>query len=1040
MNFATWSLRNPIPAILLFVLLTLAGLYGFRQLPIQALPDMDLPSVNVTLAQPGAAPAQLETEVARKVEDSLARISGLRHTRTTITDGQVQIQAEFALEKSLSDALIETKDAVDRVRSDLPTELLQPAVSAQTVSGSPILTYSISSQTMDEVALSWFVDDTLSKVLVNVPGVGRVQRLGGVQREIRVDVDPVQMNALGVTAADVSRALRRTQQDSSGGRGQLGGEEQSLRTVASVRQADELRAMPVILATGGKVRLDQVATVHDTSAERSQAALLDGKPVIGFTVQRTKGFDETRIAAGVTEALQQLQAEHTSLQVTPISGSVAYTLEQFDGSMAMLYEGAILAVLVVWLFLRDWRATLVAASALPLSILPAFAAMWWLGYSLNTLTLLALAVIVGILVDDAIVEIENIERHRRMGKSTMQATADAVNEIALAVIATTTTLVVVFVPTTLMGGVAGLFFKQFGWTAVIAVLASLMVARLITPIMAAKLLKPGTHATSQQDGPLMRRYLQLARWCLHHRGKTMAAAAAFFIGSMALLPFLPTGLVPPSDRGFTTITLELAPGSAINDTVAAAERVRAAVRELPGIQSVFTTVGAAESGSAVQVAEVRKGEITLVLSDRKERDVQSAIEQAVRRALEKVPGARFTVGGSGSGEQLQMILASDNASALKTTVDAFTRELRAGGLSGVRSTASLERPEIVVRPDLNRAADHGVSSAAIGELMRTATTGDFDSQLSKLSLDSRQINIRVRVPDAVRQDMAALASLRVASREGLVPLSSVATFAVESGPAQIDRYDRQRYVTVTADLGNRSLGEALAIAHGLPSVQNMAPGVSLMQSGDAEVAAELSSGLTLAIVTGILCMFCVLVLLFKDFFQPITILSAIPLSLGGAFIALLLMGSQLDVPSMIGLVMLMGIVTKNSILLVEYAVLARQERGLTVIDALLDACHKRARPIVMTTVAMIAGMLPIALGLGADASFRQPMAIAVIGGLVTSTLLSLVIVPAVFSYIHDFEAWLARRFKAPRSADGITDGPTNGIAPSGASFIEGGHP
>ena len=1038
MNFATWSLRNPIPAVLLFALLTLAGLYGFRQLPIQALPDMELPSVTVTLSQPGAAPAQLETEVARKVEDSLALVSGLRHTRTTITDGQVQIQAEFALEKSLSDALIETKDAVDRVRSDLPTDLLQPAVSAQTVSSSPILTYSISSQDMDEVALSWFVDDTLSKKLVDVPGVGRVQRLGGVQREIRVDVDPVQMNALGVTAADVSRALRRTQQDSSGGRGQLGGEEQSLRTVATVRQADELRAMPVILASGGKVRLDQVASVHDTAAERTQAALLDGKPVIGFTIQRTKGFDETRIAAGVTQALQELQAQHRSLQVTPISGSVAYTLEQFDGSMAMLYEGAILAVLVVWLFLRDWRATLVAASALPLSILPAFAAMWWLGYSLNTLTLLALAVIVGILVDDAIVEIENIERHRRLGKSTMQATADAVNEIALAVIATTATLVVVFVPTTLMGGVAGLFFKQFGWTAVIAVLASLMVARLITPVMAAKLLKPGTHTASERDGPLMRRYLRLASWCLHHRGKTMAAAAAFFIGSMALLPLLPTGLVPPSDRGFSTVTLELAPGSTLNDTVAIAERVREAVREVPGIQNIFTTVGAAESGGDAQVAEVRKGEITLVLSERKQRAGQSEIEQAVRGALEKVPGARFTVGG-GSGEQLQMILASDNPGALKTAVDAFTRELRAAGLSGVRSTASLERPEIVVRPDLNRAAEHGVSSAAIGELMRTATSGDFDAQLAKLNLDNRQIGIRVRVPDAVRQDMAALASLRVASRDGLVPLSSVATFAVESGPAQIDRYDRQRYVSVTAELGSRSLGEALAIAHGLPSVQTLAPGVSLIQTGDAEVAAELSSGLTLAIVTGILCMFCVLVLLFKDFFQPITILSAIPLSLGGAFIALLLMGSQLDVPSMIGLVMLMGIVTKNSILLVEYAVLARQERGLSVIDALLDACHKRARPIVMTTVAMIAGMLPIALGLGADASFRQPMAIAVIGGLLTSTLLSLVIVPAVFSYVHDFEAWLARRFKTPHAADDLADGPANGTTPSGASAPRGGH-
>lgn len=1015
MNFATWSLRNPIPAILLFALLTLAGLYGFRQLSIQELPDMELPTVNVVLSQPGAAPGQLETEVARKVEDSIARVSGLRHTRTTITDGQVQILAEFVLEKPLSAALIETKDAVDRVRSDLPQDLLQPAVSAKTESSSPILTYAISSQRMDETALSWFVDDTLSKALLEVPGVGRVQRLGGVQREIRVNVDPVQLKAQGVTAADVSRALRRTQQDSSGGRGQLGGAEQSLRTVATVRQAEELLAMPVTLTNGGKVRLDQVATVHDTHAERSQAALLDGKSVIGFSIHRTKGFDETRIAEGVTQVLDRLQAGDASVQVTPIWGSVSYTLEQFHGSMAMLYEGAILAVLVVWLFLRDWRATLVAASALPLSILPTFAVMWWLGYSLNTLTLLALAVVVGILVDDAIVEIENIERHRRMGKSTWQATADAVNEIALAVIATTVTLVVVFVPTTLMSGVPGLFFKQFGWTAVIAVLASLMVARLITPIMAARILKPGAPTASESDGRLMRRYLQLVRWSLHHRGTTMAAAGAFFLGSLALLPLLPTGLMPASDSGYTRVTLELAPGSALNDTLAATERVRAAVHDVPGIRSVFATAGSAESGGDVQAGDVRKAEITLALSDRAARAAQSDIEQAVRGALERVPGARFTVGGNEPGEQLSMILASDKPAALKAATDAFMRELRAAGLPGVRSTASLERPEIVVRPDLRRAAEYGVSTATIGETLRTTTSGDFDAQLSKLNLDNRQIGIRVRVPDAMRQDMDALAGLSVPGRDGLVPLSSVAALAVESGLAQIDRYDRRRYVTVTADLGGRSLGEALATARALPSVQNLSADVSLLQSGDAELAAELSSGLVLAIVTGILCMFCVLIVLFKDFFLPITILSAIPLSLGGAFVALLLMGSQLDVPSMIGLVMLMGIVTKNSILLVEYAVLARRERALSVTDALLDACHKRARPIVMTTVAMIAGMLPIALGWGADASFRQPMAIAVIGGLITSTLLSLVIVPSVFSYVHDFETWLGRRFNTQAS-------------------------
>jgi multidrug efflux pump subunit AcrB len=1011
MNFATWSLRNPIPAILLFALLSLAGLRGFQQLPVQSLPDLDLPTVNILLSQPGAAPAQLETEVARKVEDSLVSVQGLKHLSTSISDGMVHIKAEFILEKPLSDALIETKDAVDRVRSDLPSDLEQPAISAVTTGNGATLTYALASDRMDPQSLSWFIDDELSKALMAVPGVGRVARLGGVRREVRIEIDPVRLAAHGVTAADVSRALRRTQQESSGGRGQLGQGEQSVRTIATVRQAGELAALPLTMADGRQLRLDQVATVRDGAADATSAALLDGKVVSGFEIYRAKGFDETRIATGVEEVLQSFRVKDASLRFTPVSGSVAYTLEQYRGSMQMLYEGALLAVLVVWWFLRDWRATLVAASALPLSVLPAFAAMSWLGYSLNTLTLLALAVIVGILVDDAIVEIENIERHRRMGKSTLNATADAVNEIALAVIATTLTLVVVFVPTAMMSGVPGLFFKQFGWTAVIAVLASLLVARLLTPILAAWLLASGDKPHHQPaDGALMLRYLAAVRWCLRHRGATLAAAALFFAGSLALVPLIPTGLVPAADRGYTTVSLELPPGSALADTLAVAERARLALHAVPGVAAVFTSAGAAGDTDHPATGGVRTATLTLTLAARGERKVQQLIEADVRRLLEQVPGARFTVGG-GMGDQLSLILTSNDAQALQATAQAFERELRGvAGLSNITSTASLERPEIIVRPDARRAAERGVSTEAIGETVRIATVGDFDSQLAKLNLDNRQIGIRVRMADALRHDLDAIGGLRVSGRAGQVPLDSVAALTVESGPSQIDRHDRRRQVTVTADLGGTPLGSAMEAALALPAARAMPSSVAMIGDGDAETAGELASGFGTAILTGLLCMFCVLVLLFRDFLQPVTILSAIPLSLGGAFVALLLAGSELDVPSMIGLVMLMGIVTKNSILLVEYAVLGMQQRGMGVFDALLDACHKRARPIVMTTVAMIAGMLPIALGLGADASFRQPMAIAVIGGLLTSTLLSLLVVPVVFSYIDGLRRRVASIF------------------------------
>ncbi|MGQ9365739.1 efflux RND transporter permease subunit [Azospirillum sp. ST 5-10] len=1021
MNFATWSIRNPIPAVLLFVLLTLAGLSGFRSLPIQRLPDLDLPRVSVTLSQPGAAPAQLETEVARPVEDSLATLAGLKHIRTAITDGQVAVDVEFVLEKPLSDALVEAKDAIDRVRSDLPADLREPTVSAVTIGSRPILVFAVASDRLDEEALSWLVDDSVGKAVLAVPGVGRFERVGGVQREVRVDVDPVRLAALGVTVGDVSRALRQTQQESSGGRGQLGDAEQSVRTVATVPQAADLAALPVVLGDGRHLRLDQVAVVGDAVADRTQAALRDGVPVVGFKVYRAKGFDEAGIADGVARALARLAAADPSLRVSLVSSTVADTLEQYDGSMDMLYEGAILAVVVVWWFLRDWRATLIAAAALPLSILPAFAAMAWLGYSLNTLTLLALAVVVGILVDDAIVEIENIERHRRAGTPMPQAAADAVTEIALAVIATTLCLVVVFLPTAFMSGVPGLLFQQFGWTAVIAVLASLLVARLLTPMMAAHLLVP--HAKDEpEDGRVMGWYLGAVRWCLAHRAVTIAAAVAFFVASLALLPLIPRGLIPPADGGYVTVDFELPPGSALENSLAVAEEARAALADVTGVGSVFATVGDAQQagGGSKAAGEVRKGSLTLTLAPRDERPRQGEVEAAARIALQRVPGARFAV-GEGVGTKLELILASDNAATLTASARALARELRGvDGLSNIASSASLERPEILVRPDPQRAAERGVTTAAIGEAVRIATSGDFDAQVARLNLDTRRVYIRVRVAEAARRDIDVLGNLRLSGRGGaLVPLSSVASLSVASGPTRIDRYDRRRYVTVDADLGDLPLGTALATVGGLPSVRGMPSGVALIEAGDAEIAGELAAGFGMAIVVGVLCVLCVLCVLFSDVFQPLTILSALPLSLGGAFVALLAVGSELDVPSMIGLVMLMGIVTKNSILLVEYAITGRRDRGLSLHDALVDACHKRARPIVMTTVAMAAGMLPIALGLGADASFRQPMAVAVIGGLLTSTALSLLVVPVVFVQVDRAEHALARLVR--RARHGGTD-------------------
>jgi len=1009
MNLATWSIRTPIPSILLFILLSIAGIRGFQQLSIQSMPDLELPTITVKLTQPGAAPAQLETEVARKVEDSIASVAGIKHIRTAIRDGLVTITAEFVLEKAVSDALIETKDAVDRVRSNLPVSLQQPVVSAVNVNGAPMLTYAVSSTSMNEEALSWFVDNELAKAIMAVPGVGRYERLGGVTREVRVEVDPVRLASLGVTATDVSHALRQVQQESSGGRGNLGQNEQSVRTLATVHQAAELAALPIALNSGRNLRLDQLATVRDTIAERTQAALLDGKEAVGFSVYRAKGADEILIAAHIDETLKKLQQADPTLSFTLIAGTVQYTHDQFEGSMDMLYEGSLLAVLVVWWFLRDWRATLVSASALPLSILPTFAVMNWLGFSLNILTLLALAIVVGILVDDAIVEIENIARHARMGKSIRQAAGDAVTEIALAVIATTLALVAVFFPTAAMSGIPGLFFRQFGWTAVVAVLASLLVARLLTPMLAVFFLKSHAH-NEAPEGKYMTRYIKTVRWTLANRRTTLILSTVFFIASCGLLPFINTGFMPASDRGYTSLNFELPPGSTLQDTVAVAESIRTTLGQAEGIVHTFASVGNAQTAGGV-----RKGSVLLSLADRDQRPPQAEIERVARQALQTVPGARFNISTGGPGGRFSLILASDNDTALKSSAQAVERELRnVGTLSNINSTADLESPEIIIRPDWQRAADLGITAELIGETVRIATSGDFDTQLAKLNLDNRQLDIRVRMADAARQDMETIANLRIRSRNGLVPLANVAKLSLESGSTQIDRFDRQRFVTINAELTGMPLGQAMKAAQALPSVTNMPSSVHLIQTGDAEIMKELVGGFGIAMLTGIVCVFCVLVLLFKDFFQPITILSAIPLSLGGAFIALLVSGSELDMSSMIGVIMLMGIVTKNSILLVEYAIVGMHDRNLSRIEALIDACHKRARPIVMTTVAMIAGMLPIAMGIGTDSGFRQPMATAVIGGLICSTFLCLLVVPVVFTYVNDVEQWLKSRFTSKK--------------------------
>jgi multidrug efflux pump subunit AcrB len=1010
-NVSSWSIKNPLPSIVFFVLLTLAGIVSFQLTSVQDFPDIELPVVSISASLPGAAPAQMETEIARKIENAVAPVQGVKRIFTNILDGTATINVEFILEKNASEATNEVRDAVSTVRADLPAEMRDPSISKATTSGRPIMTYTVAAAPgaqLDEEGISWFVDNTVTKRVLTAKGVGRVQRMGGVNREIKVELNADKMAALGVTAADVSHQLRRAQQEVPGGRGDVGGSEQSVRTIATVKTVPELSGLDIPLADGRRVRLDQVATVSDTVAERRSQALLNGKPVVAFEVSRTKGAGELDVAKAVQAAVAAIRTEHPNVEIIEAIDNVWPVKENFHGSMWLLLEGAILAVIVVWFFLRDWRSTLVAATALPLSVAPTFLGMYFFGFTLNTVTLLSLALVVGILVDDAIVEIENIARHMRMGKSAYQASMEAADEIGLAVIATTFALIAVFLPTAFMSGIVGKFFKQFGWTAVFAIFASLVVARMLTPMMSAYMLRADKMPKHKKDSRVMTWYLGLVNWCIKHRWITALGAFLFFVGSIALVPLLPKGFVPPGDRSQTLVNIELPPGSTFAETFAAAEIARATVMTDKDVKEVFSSVGGGVSGDSFAIgvaAEARKAALTVSLTHRENRSRnQQEVEVDLREKLNKQPGVRITVGPQDTGVKMQLVLQSEDPAALLAASRDVERDLRTlQNVGNVSSTASLVRPEIIVRPNFARAAELGVNAATIGETIRVATTGDYDQNLPKFNLSERQVPIRVQLPIETRTDLEAIKRLQVPAKNGSVMLATIADVSIDSGPAQIDRLNRSRQVTFDVELGTRQLGEVYDEALLLPAMKKLPPGVTQASVGDTEVQEELFASFGLAMLIGVLCIFAVLVLLFRDVMQPFTILSALPLSIGGAFIALLLTGKSFSMPSLIGLLMLMGVVTKNSILLVDYVIIARRDLGMDRLHALIDACHKRARPIVMTTLAMGFGMLPIAMGFGADPSFRSPMAVAVIGGLITSTVLSLVVVPAVFTFVDDLE-------------------------------------
>jgi hydrophobe/amphiphile efflux-1 (HAE1) family protein len=1001
-NISAWAIRHPVTPIVLFVVLFFLGTVAFIRLPINLNPDVSFPAVDVNISQPGAAPQEMETQIAQKVEGSIASIGNIHHQQTRISEGNVLIIVEFNIGTPIDRAVTDVRDAIARVRADLPQGILEPQVQREDSDGGTFAIYAVTTTNMTPEQLSWSIDNTITKRLLGVRGVAQVQRIGGADREIRVELDPSRMQALGLTAVQVNAQLRQLNLDAPGGRAQVGGGEQAIRVLGGAKSAAALGDTLIIVPGGKSVRLNEIADVHDGVAEMRSLARLNGRPATAFQLYKSKGVSDVSTAEGVAKELVKIQKDNPSLHIQQIFTTVNHTIKTYHSALEALIEGSVLAVAVVWLFLRNWRATLISALAIPLSAIPTFAFMQWMGFTLNEITLLSLSLVAGVLVDDAIVEIENIVRHMRMGKSGFRAAMEAADEIGLAVVATSFTIIAVFLPVSFMGGISGQFFKQFGLTVAAAVFISLLVARMITPVLAAYALNRDA-IPHRDDGPIMSTYVRALKWCVANRWKTIGFGTLFFALSLGGGMLLPKAFVPAEDFSTSILNIELPPGGKLEDTARVSGTATAILRRQPEVTDVVEFVGS-------DSAEVRNAQVFVSMVPRSQRKASAKeFEQRLMPQLNQVPDARinFQNFGFGGGRDLSLFLVGDDPALTERTGRKLLDEMR--GVTEIRSpriNGDLPRPEIVVHPRLDLAAQLGVSVQNISETIRIATMGDLPQNGAKFALSDRTIPIRVSLPERSRRDLTTLENLPVPTSSGAsVPLKSVADLSFGEGPSTVRRYNQSRRIYIDADLApGVQLGTATAKVYALPTLKNLPQGVRLVETGDTEFMNELAANFAIAVAAGVLMVLAVLVLLFARVFQPITILSALPLSLGGAVLALFLTNTPFSLPVMIGVLMLMGIVAKNSILLVDFAI-EEMRAGKTRLQAIVEAGHKRARPIVMTTVAMVAGMLPVASGLGEASDFRQPMAIAVIGGLITSTLLTLVIVPAVFTLFDDVERW-----------------------------------
>ena len=1111
-NISAWCIRNPVPPIVMFILLLLAGLVSFNRMDVNDNPDVEFPLVQVIVAQPGAAPSELETQVTQRVEAAVRAVSGVDELSSYVGEGNSRTMVQFAIGTPIDRAYNDVNQAVQQIRSDLPEGILEPQVVRVDAAGGPITYFAVETSDMTLEQLSWFVDNTVAKDLLSIQGMAKVSRAGGVSREIRVILDPARMQSYGLTASQVNQQLRQVNVNAAGGRTEIAGSEQAVRVLGNAENAFQLGETRISIGNGRTIRLADVAKVTDGYAEQRNLAKINGRQVLSFSIEKAKGSSDVTVHDEAMKKLAEIKKANPQVEFKILFTKTEYVKEQYRSSMLAMIEGAILAVVVVFLFLRDWRATLISALAIPLSAIPTFWFMDMMGFSLNGLSLLALSLVAGVLVDDAIVEIENIVRHMRMGKTAYQASIDAADEIGLAVVATTMSIVAVFLPVALMPGISGQFFIQFGLTVVFAVLVSLAVALMITPMIAAYFLS----AQGEQDhasGPWVDRYERLLAWTLdnskHHAiraryeahptklaylavplilaglsvlyaiyayfqpvpigqdkpntamyfllktpvdaiftylGVSLLAillgAFAWLVGmrnwgftnwakfmvqrvwarlfdhrvwivgigvaslglSVILLMVLPQQFQPTINSDYSQIRYELPPGSTLAQSENISNQINAILSKDTNVENAFYEVNVNDGGVYITL--------------KKNREISSVEwERSLQPKMAGIPDARVNFqsqSGGFSGRDITFVIGGDDPVALEKHARLIVSQMeKLKEVRGSRIEGDIPRPEIIVTPRLDLAAELGVTTSALSQTIRIATLGDIDQNAAKFSLSDRQIPIRVLLSEDSRRSLATIENLPVPTARGTtVPLKSVASIGFGAGPTELRRYNQTRRIVIGADLAPGLVtGDAQKKIDALPAVKTMPQGIRKVIQGDAKWQAELITNFMIAVVSGLLLVFSTLVLLYRRFLSPLVNMSSLLLAPLGGLLGLWITGMAVSMPVYIGLLMLLGIVAKNSILLVDFAI-EEMDHGIEKNAALLDAGRKRAQPIVMTTVAMVAGMVPTALSLSGDGAWRAPMGVVVIGGLILSTLLTLVIVPAGFSLADSIEKRLGRFFSS----------------------------